>query len=704
VGSIEPFFLNNGDKAFLFAVRETDGQVGFRVAVYIPSTGKYTVFPGDDPGYGFTMDQGANVVSFSSSTSYVKYVQIDNKIFALSDSDEEMRVFWVGDDKRARQLTSITEPGYNNGDRLTLRQPPEPWVSGSQSTHPTAVASTTSTLVSSTASDNDYNFAFFYTFVNEIGESAASQIRVIKTQRRWSAWNTNAADDSLSSDQLVASMPEGVWDMALAQGALSWNLYMLTWSDQDSVPVEGIQIKNKTMLGGVGWESHGWASMTPLVEGQAATMALPNADNRYNSTNPSHASQGLVAGDRLILVNDKSAPAVIRWSSNQQGNYTNFSPAVGGGYKTLTSGNLYVPAAVQLWQNPQSTDTIAILCMGVDGYSTSYYMQPASVSGASTNITLMGFEETTATAGTVSTYGCEVLNNALYHPLDMQLMKSTASNYNINHKTMTALIQNKWVEIDKKNKIISSQMDNKLFYIVNNPEGAALPEGCNGNEIWVCDTEFDGTWSRWLIPAISLHKIEIKGKLFMGVVLQDTIAVLDDMEIFDTVNDGNGTTMERAIPWKMETNTQGANRAHDAWANLQQITATFGNFHGSLRYGIRGYDENGKVVVKSKIFRKLDNWEPTGGFLPSDQDDHLLVMRNLKEWFFFAESVVKDEELLHSYGQVNAIQYRYTPVTVNIGYAFGEVETFEYTRSLENWGSRTTDNGIPQPFMDTRRT
>jgi hypothetical protein len=49
----------------------------------------------------------------------------------------------------------------------------------------------------------------------------------------------------------------------------------------------------------------------------------------------------------------------------------------------------------------------------------------------------MGFEETTATPGTSSPFGVEVLNNSLYHPLETELTKSTASNYNINHKSMT---------------------------------------------------------------------------------------------------------------------------------------------------------------------------------------------------------------------------------------------------------------------------
>ena len=34
---------------------------------------------------------------------------------------------------------------------------------------------------------------------------------------------------------------------------------------------------------------------------------------------------------------------------------------------------------MKLWQNPQSADTLTILCRGIDGYSTGYYMAPAQV-------------------------------------------------------------------------------------------------------------------------------------------------------------------------------------------------------------------------------------------------------------------------------------------------------------------------------------
>lgn len=699
VGSFEPFFLNDGSKALLFAVRETISaveKVGFRVAVYDPVTGVYSIVTLDSVTAGFTISPDYPTLAFSAATTYVRYVQIDNKIFALSNADEPMRMFTVGETKTATYLSEITYPDYTLADRLTVVHPTAAWIAGSQVTVPSAETPTSTTLISSTASNNVYNFAYFYTFTNAVGESAASMLTVVKTQRRWSAWNEDATDHTKSADQLVASVPTAVWNAAVAQGATAWNLYMLTWSDQDPVPVEGVLLESKE-ISSSSRDLYGWIAHTPLVEGSGFLAALPNPATRYNYTAPSHAAQGLVAGDRLVLVNDRTDAAVIRWSSNIQGNYTDFSASKGGGLKTLTSGNLYVPACVKLWQNPQSVDTITILCLGVDGYSTSYYMAPAAVAGQSEATAIMGFEETTATPGTVSPYGCEVLNNALYHPLDWALMKSTASNYNINHKPTTDLIRNKWVELRQKQSIVSSQLDNWLFYIVNNPDGAVLEDGCMGNEIWVCDTAKENTWSRWLIQATSLHKLEILGKLYMAVVRPEGIFVLDDLAVQDTVDVAGVTTLQ-PIPWLLETNTQGANRAHDAWAHLQQLSVIFGNVQGTLRYGIRGWDANGKPVEVSKIYRDLRTVDLSTRPMPYDIEDFLRVARDMKEWVFFASSVDGEP----SYGQINLVQYRYTPVSVNIGYEFGSVETFEYGRAVANDVERTTDNGVPQPYIDTR--
>ena len=90
--------------------------------------------------------------------------------------------------------------------------------------------------------------------------------------------------------------------------------------------------------------------------------------------------------------------------------------------------------------------------------------------------------------------------------------------------------------------------------------------------------------------------------------------------------------------------------------------------------------------------------------MPFDISDYFLIRRTMKEWFFFAEAA-KDQfnRVLPSYGQINHVQYTYLPASVNVGYEFGSVETHEYGRSQANWAARTTDNGVPIPFLDTGR-
>lgn len=584
---------------------------------------------------------------------------------------------------------------------------------------PSPATPTDKTLVSdgSVGNENDYSFGLFYSFNNEVGESAASQVTVLKAQRPWSQWlwetpntasepsGTPTANAAEAADQLVAIMPEDVYDQARTQGALSWNLYLLSWSDQEVVPTTAIKIGTKELSASSDYGLDGWMRITSQSAALSTESApMPTLNSRYNYSNPSRAGQGLVASDRMVLVYDPVDAAVIRWSSNLQGDYTNFTANKGGGYKTLTSGNLYVPACVKLWQNPQSVDTLTVLCMGVDGYSTGYYMAPAQIAQQSEATNVMGFEETTATPGTTSPYGCEVLNNALYHPLDEQLMKSTATNYNINHKSMTDQIQRMWNQLASKEKMISSQLDNRLYYIVNNPSGAPVPAGQNGNEIWVLDTAAEnGHWSRWLVQAHSLRKIEFGGQVYMSVVSVDGIYFFDPSYSVDEYVSDTGEILERNIPWLLETNTQGANRAHDAWCHLRQLELAVGNFVGTMRYGIRTWDLNGKALTFEKIVRNLEDVDIEQE-LPFDLLDQLRVAREVKEWFFFAESVTDENgELLHSSGQLDTVQYRYTPVSVNVGYDYGSVETFEYARATANWAERTTDNGVPIPVNDQRR-
>jgi hypothetical protein len=329
-------------------------------------------------------------------------------------------------------------------------------------------------------------------------------------------------------------------------------------------------------------------------------------------------------------------------------------------------------------------------------------MAPAEITGQTDTTQIMGFEETTATPGTTSPYGVEVLNNALWHPLDEGLMKSTASNYNINHKMVAEQIGDKWVGLVDKQWIMSSQLDNRLYYLVNNPEGALLEDDCKGNELWVFDTASEaGSWSRFLIQGHALRKIEYGNKVYMSVVHPDGVFFLDPDDWLDDYVDADTLeVVHRPIPFKMETNTQGANRAHDAWAHVQQATLTLGNFAGALRWGVRGFDLHGKPIEFEKITRnnKLYAYDPDN--LAWDQDDHLKIARQMKEWFFFAESVDDDTEFT---GQLSAVQYRYTPISVNVGYEYGSVETFEYSRDVALAPSSVTENGVPLPYVDTRR-
>ena len=713
VGGFEHFFLNDGRKALLFAARQPSGLVGFKVAVYNSTTHRFDIKNLTDPGVDFAVPQGAATLNFSAATTFVRYLQIDNKIFALSDGAEDLRLFSVGETKKARKVTPITVPAWDSASALKVLHPTASWINGPQTGTATAQAATANTLISSDASKNVYNYGFFYVFENEVGESSASQLTMVKAQRGWSQWRflapgsdgnpttTSVTDPRKGMDQLYAELPSAVLSAAISQGAIKWSLYMFTWSDQDSVPPEAVRVATRELSDPSGERQ--WLQNTAAIDLESTSAIIPTLENRFNYSDPSSASQGLVAGDRLILVNDREDGALIRWSSNQVGEYTNFSPSAGGGLKTLTSGNLLIPASVKLWQNPQSVDSITILCSGVDGYSTSYYMAPASVDGQSGSTSIMGFEETTATPGTVSPYGVEVLNNALYHPLHTELMKSTAANYNINHSTMTDDIANKWMELLTKEKIISSQHDNRLYYIVNNPDGEALLPNCNGNEVWVYDGAKEaGTWSRWLVQGIALSKLEINGKLYMAISRPESIFIFDDEKITDDASSSLGT-VQKAIPWQFETNTQGANRAHDAWAYLQQAAPIFGNWRGNMKYGIRGWDVNGKLVQVEKIFRAPLIDDLATRPLPFEVEDFLLIKRDLKEWFFYASSVTDSlGEVSPSYGRVSVVQYRYVPVTVNPGYEYGSIETFEYGRASA--GSPTfTDNGVPMPYIDTGR-
>jgi hypothetical protein len=292
-----------------------------------------------------------------------------------------------------------------------------------------------------------------------------------------------------------------------------------------------------------------------------------------------------------------------------------------------------------------------------------------------------------------------VANNALFHPLDDQLMKSTASNYNINHKSQTDQIVNKWVALARKERIVSCFFDQRLFFLVNNPDGAELEAGCNGNEVWVFDLAAEnGNWSRWLTQGVSLRKCEHEGQVYLSLTQPDGVFLFDEKRSVDNRHVA-GVVEEFPIAWQLETNTQGANRAHDAWSHLQQVSITLGNFSGAMEYGVRGHTRHGKLVEKRKVVRDAN---PPGD-MPWDIEDIVLVKHDLKEWRLFASSVVQDGELQPSAGQINLVQYRYTPISVNVGYEHGSVETFVYGRDALAFETGNATNATPMPMVDTSR-
>lgn len=570
---------------------------------------------------------------------------------------------------------------------------------------------------------NKYKMGFFYTFENEIGESAPSKITELRIKRPQSNWMWLAPGDGspepegepdennptsvadLCADQLAVVIPEDVYNNAVAAGALRWNLYTFAWSDQESVPVEATWAGSRDLFADdvarlantpLTYLKGGWINITPARKFSTVTELLPTAGNRVDYSNPPKARNGLVAGDRIILVGDNDAPGAIKWTSNRPGEYTKFTANKGGGVKTLSAGNLNLPSSVVLWQNPQSVDTITILCVGSDGTSTCYYMTPADLNTQSSAVQVMGFEETTNTPGTTSPYGAIVHNNALFRPIDRALLKSTAQNYNINHKTLTDNIANMWSDLQFKNLIVGAVHDNRLYYLVNNPRGAALEDGCVGNEIWVYDMQGGekGTWSRLLIQASSLRIIDYGSMVYMGLIRPDGLFYLDPNAREDDYVTADGKIAQRPIPWFFEMNTQGSNRARDSWAHVQQVIVKFGDFEGSVRYGIRGRTVHGKAIDISKVFEDYTVDKDDG--LRWDIEDYLLIRRDLKEWYFSAGSV----DGKPSSGAITFVQYRFTPTTVNVGYEYGSVETFEYGRDTAQGGSAYSQGGVPVPVQD----
>lgn len=643
-------------------------------------------------------------------------------MLALSDNGEPAIILSVGATKKIHRTVAIPDPTTASAATPNLTmfplQPTGQWIMGPQTSSPMSMGQTVlggmdTLLDRSSSGSSPYNMLIFCTFSNAFGESEPSPARTFSIKLPFGSWRwfepansatapapttTATSDVTRTCDQLFI-LPDADWfNDAKSAFATHMNLYGATWSASGVVPVEAVLLQSKEINPSMTYVNHGYFHLRPNDVGLGVASLLPGSTDFQNTTAPPTAGQGLVAADRVVLVNDPSNPARISWSSNQSSQYLNFANVYGGGYKTLTSGNMYVPACVKLWQNPESKDTLTVLCRGADGYSTSYYMAPAQVASQSEAVNIMGFEETTATPGTTSPYGCEVANNALYHPLDDQLMKSTANNYNISHKSQTDQIANMWAKLINKHRIVSCFFDQRLYFLVHNPDGEELTSYNRGNEVWVFDLGAEGgTWSRWCVQGVSLRKIEVDGVVYLALIQPEGIFYFDESAWQDeTIDPLTLGLSQQQFGWKLETNTQGANRAHDAWAHLQQVTVSLGFFQGEMKYGIRGKDVRGMPVEVVKVVADYD----TPGELAFDLEDHLLVRRDMKEWFFFAEAQEPNHGVRPmSFGQINSVQYRYTPSTVNTGYEYGSVETFEYAGGSNLYAT----NGVPTPYIDTDR-
>lgn len=720
VGGYEHFMATATLKGILLAVRDVDTRVvSFRTFIENATTARFD--PVDN------LIPGLEDLTYPETVTFIKYLQIDNKILVLPNDPAAGTILVnVGADKSVKivPIGGLTRPAFDDPDKLTIVHPEAAWINGAQDTIPTAetpVAGEDGTLISATADENIWTFGYYYTVETEFGESAPSDMVMIRAQRGWSQWRMFVPDsDGTQSttmtptpekamDQLVATMPLDVYNAVIASEPVRWNLYMVTWSDTTAIPTTGLLVGTKVFEGNPNLDR--WIQHTPAAMAEAYNTIIPTADNRENFSGAPTATQGIVAGDRVILVNDERAR--ITWSANIPGEYTNFTPVKGGGRKTLSAGNLQIPINAQLWQNPQAVDTLTVLCSGLDGYHSAYYMAPATVAGQSDSTVIMAFEETTATPGTVSPYGVEVYQNALYHPLEDSLMKSTAANYVISHKTMTDDISNMWRRLVSKKNIISSYLGDYIYYLVHNPAGDELQPGCIGNEIWVMAPGKEGAvWSRWKVQGIALRKLELGDYLYMSVVTPSAIFLLDPLTYMDEFPTAEGSTETRAIPWRWETNTLGANTRRDTEVMVRKADLHLGDWFGTMKWGVRTWDAHGRAMDLNKVFQDvqegitlpLPNHQIDPLYDLGDTSDHLQLRLPMTEWTVYAESRVdKDGNILPSHGQVNMARFQFTQRSVNSGYQDGVIQSFEYGRNVASGNDSYSQNGIPRPNQDTRR-
>ena len=737
VGDFETFPISNTTRGMITAVRVPAG-VRFVYFEEQPDGFFEEKIPALDPNQPSVMYHWTNPLP--SSVTYIRYLSIDNKVIALPDHPAVGAVvFHVGNPSKIN-ITRLGTGGMNLdfwGNPPEVVHPNANWIRGydyaGNSGQPQTYAidpqvpraADDGTLINSDEDKNIYTFGYFYTFETLWGETKPSGITEVQTQRPWSQWRmvrpklpSGSIPDTTSGlptksqtaapyramDQLVVKIPPAVWNGAIDAGAIRLNVYMITWSENTVKPAIATLVGRRNLPPVAGMENYAWIAHTPAAYANGHTFPLPSSTNRVDYSGAPTATQGIVAGDRLILVNDRSGR--ILWSGNSPNEYLNFTPNRGGGQKTLSAGNLSIPTDIQLWQNPQSVDTLTILCTGIDGNHRSYYMAPAEVQGGSDNTIIMGFEETTAAPGSIAPYGCEVLNSALYRPTEMELVKSTASNYVITHTGQTDDISNNWKRLVNKTRIGSESFDGCLYYLVHNPATAAPRAGNRGNEIWVLRPSKEGSsWSRWIVQGISLRKVEFKDQLYLGLLTDRGLMIADPASFVDDDRPINGVLTTQPISWSFETNLLGANSRRDAAVDLRKATLHLGDWFGSMEWGIRGMDLYGRVLDRKKVYHAIQSTPSTAdGRVNPGQDlgdtkDDLQAEGSFIEWTLYANSIAG----VNSYGQIDMARFMFSQLTTNFGYNLGALDTFEYQRNAASGNNGYTQNGIPLPRQDVRR-
>ena len=99
----------------------------------------------------------------------------------------------------------------------------------------------------------------------------------------------------LCADQLACTIPKAVYDQAVLDGAVRWNLYAASWSDQEPVPILAQLISSRdlysdTSMGVSGpaldHDAAGWIAVTPRRGAGLNEAVLPTRLNRENFSIP----------------------------------------------------------------------------------------------------------------------------------------------------------------------------------------------------------------------------------------------------------------------------------------------------------------------------------------------------------------------------------------------------------------------------------